>query len=106
MTEQEFINATEQFNYGCDGGALSIVVNGQNFDIQNRVGDGEGTVYINCHPPFEVKTPFITELVLSFGCLDKDAPDITVGLRRFDIAKMCFRSSAPAPASHARRVIT
>lgn len=87
MTKEEFINATEQFNYGCDGGALSIVVNGQNLDIQNCVGDGEGTVYINCHSLFGVKLPFTTELVLSFGCSDKDSPDITVGLRRFDVVK-------------------
>lgn len=91
MTKEEFVNATEQFNYGCDGGALSIVVNGQNFDIQNCAGDGEGTVYINCHPLFGVRMPFVTELVLSFGDpfegKDKDAPDITVGLRRFDVAK-------------------
>ena len=87
MTEQEFINATEQFNYGCDGGALSIVVNGQDLDIQNCVGDGEGTVYINRHSLFGVRMPFITELVLSFGCSDKDSPDITVGLRRFDVVK-------------------
>lgn len=87
MTTEEFVNVTEQFNYGCDGGALSIVVDGQNFDIQNCVGDGEGTVYINSHSLFGVRMPFTTELVLSFGCRDKYAPDITVGMRRFDIDK-------------------
>lgn len=87
MTKEEFANMCELFNYGCDGGALNIVVNGMSFDVQNCVGDGEGTVYINPHSLFNVKMPFVEELVLSFGSTDKDAPDITVGLRRFDIAK-------------------
>ena len=87
MTEREFSDACEKFHYGCDGGALSIVVNGMNLDLQNDVGDGEGTVYINPHSLFGIRMPFITDLMLSFGSRDENAPDITVGLRRFDIDK-------------------
>ena len=85
MTREEFINATEQFNYGCDAGSLGIVVNGMNFMVLNCAGDGEGTVYITDKSHFELNSPFDDELVLTFGSYDKEAEYITVGLRRFDI---------------------
>ena len=85
MTKEEFINATEQFNYGCDAGSLGIVVNGMNFFVQNCYGDGDGTVYITDKPHYQLQSPFQDELVLTFGSYDKDAEIITVGLREYDI---------------------
>ena len=86
MTKEEFTQATEQFNYGCDAGSLGIVVNGMDFMVLNCAGDGEGTVYITDKSHFELDSPFNDELVLTFGSYDKDAEYITVGIRRFDIA--------------------
>ena len=85
MTKEEFVSATEQFNYGCDAGSLGIVVNGMNFMVLNCCGDGEGTVYITNKSHIELHSPFDDELVLTFGSYDKEAEYITVGLRRFDI---------------------
>jgi hypothetical protein len=87
MTKEEFINATEQFNYGCDAGSLGIVVNGKNFMVSNCAGDGEGTVYITDKSHLEITPPFDDESVLTFGSYDKEAERITVGLRRFDICE-------------------
>lgn len=85
MTKEEFINVTEQFNYGCDAGSLGIVVNGMDFMVLNCAGDGEGTVYITDKLHYELTPPFDDELVITFGSYDKEAEYITVGLRRFDI---------------------
>ena len=85
MTKEEFVKLTEQFNYGCDAGSLALVINGVAYMVQNCTGDGEGTVYVTNKDHITLPTPFIDELVLTFGSYNNDAKDIVVGLRRFDI---------------------
>lgn len=86
MTKEEFIEITEQFNYGCDACSLGITVNGVDLMVVNCVGDGEGTVYIHDNLfTVDGPRPFDTDHVLSIGSYDVNAKDVTVGLRRFDI---------------------
>ena len=86
QSEKEFfISHTDHFEYGCDGGALTILVNGMNLHIQNCTGDGDGTVYITDKEHFELQSPFQDELMLSFGGFDTDDQSITIGLRALGI---------------------
>lgn len=85
MTKEEFAQATEQFNYGCDAGSLALVIGDMVYHVQNCTGDGEGTVYVTGKDHIDLPSPFDDELVLSFGNYEKDAKDIIVGFRRFDI---------------------
>lgn len=68
----KFMNETERFAYGCDGGCLAMFVNGIRFCVLNCVGDGEGIVYILHENHIEAPCPFAEELIAEFGWCRKD----------------------------------
>lgn len=82
----KFMNETEQFTYGCDGGCLAMFVNGIRFCVLNCVGDGEGTVYILHNNHYEAPCPFNDELIASFGwCREDTDPPIEIKFSDCDI---------------------
>ena len=82
----KFMNETEQFTYGCDGGCLAMFVNGIRFCVLNCIGDGEGTVDILHENHIEAPCQFADELIAKFGWCRKDTdPKIKIEFSDCDI---------------------
>ena len=82
----KFMNETEQFTYGCDGGCLAMFVNGIRFSVLNCEGDGEGTVYILHGNHIKNPCPLDDELIANFGwCREDTDPQIEIKFSDCDI---------------------
>lgn len=82
----KFMNESEHFTYGCDGGCLAMFVNGIRFCVLNCDGDGVGTVYIPHGNHIEVPCPFDDELIAKFGwCRNDTDPPIKIEFSDCDI---------------------